>query len=339
MTAGAPWVFDFHSDLLSKLLEEEAGGHPDRPHDPVESFGRGRGSGAFQHYDLPRMRAGRVGAVVLALFTEDDRGEHPVVRTLRMIDIAERLAAAHASALVLARRSADIERAVAEGKVAAVLSIENGLVCLDRIELLRTYYRLGVRAMGLVWNGRNAIADGCGEEAAGGKLTSFGREVVSEMQRLGMLVDVSHLSRAGFWDVVERTGARPFIASHSNARALADHRRNLDDEQVRAVAAARGVIGVNFWSGFLVPWKKPGDPPATLDDVVRHTEALVERAGIDHVGIGADYDGIGFGPTGLENPSKFPALAQALDRRGFAPADIEKVFHGNFLRVFREVCG
>jgi membrane dipeptidase len=330
-------VFDFHTDLLSRLLEE-----------PLEGFATGRPQSGFVarhpelnfgHYDLPRMRAGGVRAVVWALYTEDGRGEDPVVRTLRMIDIAETLAARHGDAIALARTAADVERANAAGKVAAILSIENGIACLDRIELLRTYWRLGVRAMGLVWNGRNAIADGCGEEAAGGKLTAFGGAVVEEMKRLGMLVDVSHLSRAGFWDVAERMGGRPFIASHSNARALCDHRRNLDDEQIRALARSGGVVGVNFWSGFLNGWSKMGDPAATLDDVVRHVEGLVERAGIDHVGIGADYDGIGIAPVGLEDPSRFPVLAEALERRGFGAADLERIFFANFLRVFREVCG
>lgn len=334
-------IWDFHSDLLSKLLEE-----------PLESFATGRGEGPERHYDLARMRAGKVGAIVWALYTKDDRGEHPVVRTLRMIDIAERLAAQHPDALVLARTAGDVERAAAGGRTAAILSIENGVACLDRIELLRTYHRLGVRAMGLVWNGRNAIADGCGEEgshsgpavlgpngyraAAGfGKLTSFGRAVVDEMRRLGMIVDVSHLSRAGFWDLSERMEGRPFIASHSNARALCDHRRNLDDEQIRAIAAARGCIGVNFYPPFL---RATGE--ATIDDVVAHILALAERAGgIDFVGIGADYDGIEHGPRGLEDPSRYPALLEALAKRGLSDADIERVRFGNFLRVFRAVCG
>jgi membrane dipeptidase len=320
-------VFDLHTDLLSKLLEE-----------PLASFAEGRGEGDFRHYDLARMRAGSVGAVVWALYTRDDRDEHPVVRTLRMIDIAERLAAAHPQDLVLARRAGDVERARAEGKVAAVLSIENGVACLDRIELLRTYHRLGVRAVGLTWNGRNAIADGCGEEDAGGGLTAFGRAVVGEMARLGMIVDVSHLSEAGFWDVASRLEGRPFIASHSNARALCDHRRNLRDEQVRAVAKAGGVVGVNFWPPFVKAGAGRGG--ATLDDVAAHVLALAERAGaVDHVAIGADYDGIDYAPSGLEDPSRFPALAEALLARGLSEPDVEKVFFGNFLRVFRAVCG
>ncbi|HVY61724.1 MAG TPA: dipeptidase [Planctomycetota bacterium] len=320
-------VFDFHSDLLSRLLEE-----------PFEGFEKGRGEGECRQYTLERLKAGGVRAVVWALYTENERGEHPVVRTLRMIDIAHRLAERHADALALARTAAEVEAAGAAGKCAAILSIENGVACLDRLELLRTYHRLGVRAMGLVWNGRNAIADGCGEEAAGSKLTSFGRQVLDEMNRLGMLVDVSHLSVAGFWDVAERQAAarRPFIASHSNARALCDHRRNLDDEQIRAVARSGGVIGVNFYPSFI----RAGGEGASIDDVVAHALALAEKAGgIEHVGIGADFDGISYGPRGLEDPSRYPALAAALAARGLSDADLEKVFFGNFLRVFRSVCG
>lgn len=319
-------VFDFHTDLCSCLLGE-----------PFESFATGR-SGDCKQYDKAKMRAGGVAAVVWALFTRDDRDEHPAVRTLRMIDVAERLCAEHADALLLARSAADVDRALAEGKTAAILSIENGVACLERIELLRTYHRLGVRAMGLTWNGRNAIADGCGEEGTGGKLTAFGRQVVDEMVRLRMLVDVSHLSEAGFWDVAERMGARPFIASHSNARALCDHRRNLRDEQIRAIARTGGVMGLNLWPPFLKAGAKRGE--ATIDDAVAHVLALAERAGsIDHVGIGADYDGIDHAPVGLEDPSRFPALAEALSRRGLSDGDIRKVFFENFLRVFRVVCG
>jgi membrane dipeptidase len=318
------WVFDFHSDILSKLLEE-----------PLDSFVSGRGVGPMRHYDLPRIEAGRTGALVCALFNENDRLEHPVVRTLRMIDLAQRLEVLTGGRVALARKAGEIEALAGEGRTALVLSIENGVACLDRIELLRAYYRLGVRAMGLVWNGRNAIADGCGEEAAGSRLTSFGREVVDEMNRLGMLVDVSHLSEAAFWDLLERT-KRPVIASHSNARALCDHRRNLRDAQIAAIARSGGVVGVNAWPPFL----KPGGSGATIETFADHVFALAERAGgIDFVGIGADFDGIGYGPAGLEDPAAYPRLAERLAARGLQDAEIEKVFHGNFLRVFREVCG
>ncbi len=316
--AGSP-VVDAHSDLLWQLLEADPAG-----------FVEGRPD---KHVDLARLREGRVGIQVLALFTPDGRFEHPVVRTLRMIDIAERLVVLCRGAATIARSAADLDAARAAGQVAFVLSIENGIAVLDRLELLRTYYRLGVRAIGLVWNGRNAIGDGVRETSSGGALTGFGREVVAEMERLGMVVDVSHLSRAGFWDVVTRT-RRPFIASHSNARAVCDHVRNLDDEQVRAVAERGGVCGVAFETSFLATGR-----PATLDDVLRHVDHLVEVGGIDHVGFGSDFEGIEKTPSGLEHVGRYPALAAALLDRGHDVAAVRKLLGGNFERVFRGVLG
>jgi membrane dipeptidase len=319
----APWVFDFHSDVLSELLKES-----------VAAFVSGRGRGHHRHYDLARLEAGNVRALVAALFVKDGREEDPVVRTLRMIDAAYELEKATAGRVRIARRAAEIESQAGAGKTALVLSIENGLACLDRIELLRTYWRLGVRAMGLVWNGRNAIGDGVGEEGTGSKLTPFGRKVVEEMGRLGMIVDVSHLNEPGFWDALERARG-PVVASHSNARRLCEHPRNLSDEQVAALARTGGVVGLNACPSFL-----RADRPARIDDLAEHALALAEASGgFDHVGIGADFDGIEFGPEGFEDPAAFPRLAERLSARGVSDEDIEKVFSGNFLRVFREVCG
>ncbi|RME74129.1 MAG: membrane dipeptidase [Planctomycetota bacterium] len=315
-------IWDCHSDVLSRLLDR-----------PLEAFLSAQPQGDAPedglHCTLERLEAGGVGALVCALFTRDGRGEHPVVRTARMIDIAHRLERESAGRVRVAtpgRRVADI---VDGGAIALVLSIENGVACLEHIELLRTWRRLGVRAMGLVWNGRNAIADGCGEEETGGGLTRFGREVVDEMQRLGMLVDVSHLSESGFWDVLERARA-PVIASHSNARALCEHPRNLRDEQIRAIAETGGVIGVNLFSAFLVA----DGARATIDDVVAHVHALLERAGEDAVGIGSDFDGIPDGPQGLEHPGRYGALVSALEASGLRGPVLQKILWGNFARVF-----
>jgi membrane dipeptidase len=319
----APWVFDFHSDVLSRLLEE-----------PIGGFVAGRGSGHHRHYDLPRLESGNVRALVGALFTADARGEDPVVRTLRQIDNAYAVECATEGHVRLARTAGEIEAHAAAGRTALVLSIENGIAIADRLELLRVYHRLGVRAMGLVWNGRNAIADGCGEEGTGSKLTSFGRRVVEEMGRLGMLVDVSHISEAGFWDVLALARG-PVIASHSNARRLCDHRRNLRDEQIAAIARSGGVVGVNACPSFV-----RSDRPSTIDDLCEHVLAIAAAAGsFDHVGIGADFDGIEFGPQGFEDPAAYPRLAERLAARGVGDADLEKLFHRNFLRVFRAVCG
>ncbi len=320
-------VWDCHSDLLSKLLERPledflggaspAGGEAERP--PL-------------HCTLERLRAGRVRALVCALFTRDAAGEHPVVRTLRMIDIAHRLEHLSGGAVRVLPPEvplASIE-AAPDDTIWLVLSIENGIACLDRLELLRTYHRLGVRAMGLVWNGRNWIADGCGEEMSGGGLTAFGREVVAEMDRLGMRVDVSHLSESGFWDVMEHSRG-PVIASHSNVRALTDHPRNLRDAQIRAIAERGGVIGLNFYPAFLA---RPGREAVTIEDLVAHALALLERAGEDAVGIGADFDGIPQGPAGAQDPSAFGRFAEALRAAGLSERQLDKLLWSNFRRVF-----
>ncbi len=318
-----PPVFDFHSDVLSRLLDE-----------PLDGFVRGRGPGHHRHYDLARIEAGNVRALVGAIFTADARGEDPVVRALRQIENAFAIEAATGGRVTVARTAAEIEALAAAGRTALFLSIENGIACLDRIELLRVYWRLGVRAVGLVWNGRNAIGDGAGEDGTNSRLTSFGRRVVEEMGRLGMIVDVSHLNEPGFWDVMERARA-PVIASHSNARRLCDHPRNLRDEQVAAIARSGGVVGLNACPSFL-----RGDRPPTIDDLVEHAFALAEAGGgWGCVGIGADFDGIEFGPLGFEDPAAFPRLAERLAARGVAGEDIERVFFGNFLRVVRAVCG
>jgi membrane dipeptidase len=318
-------VWDCHSDVLSKLLDQ-----------PISRFVSGEGDGPELHCELAKLAAGGVGVQVCALFVRNADGEHPAMRTLRMIDIAHRLEDATGGRVRVVRTGEELDATVAAGGTALVLSIENGIACMKRMELLRTYHRLGVRAVGLVWNGRNFIADGCGEQDTGGGLTSFGREVVAEMERLGMLVDVSHLSESGFWDVLEHTSG-PLIASHSNVRALCDHPRNLRDEQIRAVAERGGVIGVNFYPVFLRHGETVED--TSIDDIVRHTVGLIERAGEDAVGMGSDYDGIPRGPRGAEDPSCYPALADALREAGLSQTQLDKVLWGNFRRVFGVVLG
>lgn len=322
-------LWDCHTDLLSRLLRQPVRSllPPEPAADPSPADG--------PHYTLERVQAGGVGVLVCALFTADDRLENPVVRTLRMIDRAHDLERLSDGRLALATTAAAIDDLVAAGRTAMVLSIENGVACLDRIELLHTYYRLGVRAIGLTWNGRNHVADGCLVEATGSRLTPFGRELVAAMNTLGMVIDVSHLSESCFWDLLEYTDG-PLIASHSNVRALCDHPRNLDDEQLRAIAARGGVVGVNFYPTFL----RSDDPTlASVDDLVAHVVGLSERMGVEHVGIGSDFDGIETVPHGLEHPGKFGALATALAAAGIDAQAIDGVFYGNFHRVFADVVG
>jgi len=322
-------VWDCHTDILSKLLTE-----------PVESFRDGRGDGEAHHYDLPRLEAGGVSVMVCALFCRDDTaGEDPVQRTLRMIDRAHRIQALTEGRVEIATDTGAVDRIVSGGRTALVLSIENGIACLDKLELLRTYHRLGVRAMGLTWNGRNYLADGCRVGGAHSRLTPFGCEAVAAMQELGMVIDLSHAAEGVFWDVLERADG-PLICSHSNVQAFTAHPRNLTDAQLRALADRGGVCGVNFYPGFLRDQPEgPKVASAETDDLVRHLLGLLERAGEDAVGIGSDFDGIEQGPGDMRDPSCYPRLRERLRREGLSDETLSKVFYGNFRRVFGAVMG
>lgn len=226
--------------------------------------------------------------------------------------------------------SGDIDKAVLDGKVAALLSIEGGECLNGELSVLRQLYRLGVRSMLLAWNHRNLLADGA-EETHGGGLSEFGRQVVSEMERLGMLVDVSHLCEASFNDIMSLV-TKPVIASHSNARAICDHQRNLRDPQLLAIKNNGGVIGINFYTHFL-----NNSPKATMDDVIKHIEYICSVVGEDHIGIGTDYDGIESAPDGLDSTHLLPALFERLARLNYSQSFIEKFAGMNLMRVLRQV--
>lgn len=187
-----------------------------------------------------------------------------------------------------------------------------------------------MRALTLTWNHRNALADGAGENATGGGLTKFGKEVVREMERLGMLVDVSHLSDAGFWDV-EKLAKKPFIASHSNARAVCAVQRNLTDDQLRAIAAKGGVVGLNFYPNFLAKGEKAG-----IEDILRHTLHMLDIMGEDHIGFGSDWDGIDNTPHDLLHLGEMPQLLARMEAE-LGKDILEKIREKNFLRILREV--
>jgi membrane dipeptidase len=239
----------------------------------------------------------------------------------------------HSDWIELARNSREIARTRNSGKIAMVLAIENGIVVGNDLSLLRNYYRLGVRLMGLTWNHRNQLGDGVGAFRGRRGLTAFGRETVREMQRLGMIVDVSHMNERTFWQVLEATEG-PVVATHSNAFSVCKSPRNLTDSQIKALSERGGFIGLNFCPGFL---NDSGE--ATLDDVVRHAEYIAEVGGTRVLAIGSDFDGIIDVPAGLEHIGKMQKLVRAFERAGFSKADIAAVCHRNFLRVFRTVCG
>lgn len=283
------------------------------------------------HVDLLRLREGGVDIQFFAAYIEPEyKPERSLKRALQMIAALYRDIEKFPEKIGVALSYSDMERITGEGRIAAVISIEGGEAVAADIGVLECLYRLGVRSLGLTWNERNEIADGVGEKSAGSGLTDFGRQLIGEMNRLGMLIDVSHLAERGFWDVLE-CSRQPIIASHSNARAVCQHARNLNDAQIKALAANGGVMGMNFYPGFVCE-REP-----SLDRIVDHIEYIIELVGPDHIGIGSDFDGIPAAPPGLEDVAKLPNLTIKMLERGFNEMTIRKILGENYLRVFRDV--
>jgi membrane dipeptidase len=314
-------VFDGHCDTLLEVLEGK------------RTLGKRSKKG---HIDLPRLRQGGVTAQVFAIFIEDEfLPAGAAKQTLRMLDVLQRELAANPESLLLATKSEDIQLAKRTDRVAAVIGVEGAESLEGDLSLLRMYYRLGLRLLTLTWSRRNQAADGTYESRTGGGLSRFGVDLVQECNRLGVLIDVSHLSAAGVRDVLE-VSSQPVVASHSNTHALCPHVRNLSDEQLTALAAKGGVVGVTFVPAFLVE----GGKGASLDNLLDHVDHIVEVAGVDHVGLGSDFDGFGpRSPLGLEDASHLPAITDGLVRRGYDEQSVRKILGGNFLRVFRQVVG
>lgn len=292
-----------------------------------------RGKGG--HIDLPRMMDGGMAAQVFAIYVAPEYLPGAGARqALRLVDAFYREIEENSGSLALAAKAGDVGRARAEGKIAAFLSIEGGEALDGSIELLRIFYRLGVRLMTLTWSRRNELGDGAYEEGTCGGLTQFGVEVVREMDRLGMVVDVSHLSQATFWSVMQ-VSTKPLIASHSNARALCEHGRNLSDEQARAIADKGGAIGVTFVGPFL------GEGRQSVQGVVDHIDHFAGIVGIDHIGLGSDFDGVPDSalPEGLPDVSHMPVLIDELVRRGYSDAAVRGIMGENLLRVVESVIG
>ena len=324
----------------------------------VEGFDIGI-AGSKHHTDLPRLKAGGVGAVFFAAYVgpEYAASRTSSVRALQMIDtIRTDIVARHPSDFVLAQSAADIEAAHKHGRIAALIGVEGGHAIEDSLRLLRDFYALGVRYMTLTHTNTNNWADSSGDIDKShvkhhNGLTDLGKQVVAEMNRLGMTVDVSHVSDKTFWDALE-TSRAPIFASHSSCRAICDVGRNMTDEMIVAMAKKGGVIQINFYSAFLSQKSADADrlanaskpdknspvlPPAGLEDAVAHINHVVKIAGIEAVGIGSDFDGVKSVPTGLEDVSKFPNLTRALLEEGYAASDIRKIYGGNTMRLMRAV--
>lgn len=330
-------VADAHNDLLCAVAS--------RPSEQWSDF--------FRAQWLPQLQAGGVDLQILPVFIDEVyRPEGALRRTLRMIEAAHRVVEGNADTVGLCLDGDDIDRVIAEGRIALVLALEGMPGIADDVELLETVHRLGVRVGSVAHFGRSAFADGSGEDAAGSRLTRTGIRALAEMERIGMVFDISHLGAGGVDHVLE-LATRPVMATHSSVRALFDHHRNLTDAQIAGVARGGGVVCVNFFAPYLHPSEY------TIDTLIDHFERVVSVAGIEHVGMGPDFvrevlkdttapccvqtmiEGV---PAdrylpGLEGPTGLPLVTEALLRRGWPEADILAVLGGNVQRFLRSELG
>ena len=282
------------------------------------------------HTDLPRLRRGGVGGQFWSVYVPCELAGHAAVTAvLEQIELVHALAAAYPEHLRLAGTADEVEAAIAAGRVASLLGAEGGHCIAESLGVLRALYRLGVRYLTLTHNKNVPWADSATDQPAAGGLTGFGRDVVAEMNRLGMLVDLSHVAASTMHDALDVTSA-PVIFSHSSCRAVHDHPRNVPDDVLERLPGNGGVCMVTF-----VPKFVSANPKAGIADVVTHLEHVREVAGVEHVGIGGDYDGVATVPVGLEDVSTYPALFEALLDRGWNPADLAKLAGRNVLRVLR----
>lgn len=353
-------MYDSHVDTPSQLLRLRDIGM-DNP---------------YAHVDFPKLRRGGVDGSFFALYTPPRMSPDEATRyALQMVSAVYDSLDAHPDYAALAFLPADAARNKAEGLISVFLGMENGAPIQESLSLLRIFYRLGVSYVTLTHNGDNSIADSAAEGKKWGGLSPFGKQVISEMNALGMMVDLSHASDATFWDCIKLSRA-PIIASHSCCRSLCAHRRNLTDEMLQALGEKEGYVGINFCPSFLSERfaaspedarlmdeadaaeaafiARPGEQDTVdawhrmqdrllemwrpgVKEIVDHIDHAVQWAGIDHVGIGSDFDGILVPPLGLENASYMPVLWEEMRRRGYAENEIEQVAGGNLMAVFDRV--
>jgi membrane dipeptidase len=281
--------------------------------------------------DISRMKEGGVNCQVFAIYTAPSFYDAPLKRAVQLIDSFYIEIENNRNNILLCTDYKQILLAEKQEKIAAILALEGGEPIQGGVSLLRTLYRLGVRIVSFTHFPRNLIADGSGEASSKSGLTFLGNKLVKEMNRIGMIIDISHINENGFWDVLKLTN-KPVIASHSNCKVLCDVHRNLNDDQIKVLANNGGVIGVNYGIGFLdINPKK-----VNLDKLLDHVDHIVKLVGSDHVGFGSDFDG-GAGFPGLEDVTKIPNVTRGLVNRGYSDKDIEKMLGGNFLRVFRKI--
>jgi len=362
-------VIDSHADTTQRLLDENF----DMANPPAGDLG---------NLDFAKAKAGNLDAEFFSIWVEpkEFKGQY-AHRTLALIDSVYQQAAKHPDKMMMAFSPLDIEQAHRQHKLAALLGIEGGHSIENDIRLLREYYRLGVRYMTLTWSNTNEWADSSGDiddtsvQHHNG-LTEFGKDVVYEMNRLGMLVDVSHVSDKTFFDTLLASRS-PVIASHSSSRVLTNHPRNMTDDMLRAIARAGGVVMVNYYSAFVDEnWRKAYDaqakertaaveavaqqykdadpvtryresdkiakqwaskiPRPPFSAIIDHIDHVAKVAGADHTGLGSDFDGTPSMPQGLDSAADLPKITDALLKRGYTGEQIRKILGGNLMRAFRE---
>jgi membrane dipeptidase len=360
-------IVDMHADTTQRLVDENV--------DLAQRLPDG-------HLDAVRAKEGGLDAQFFSIWVEPElfgaSGERAMKRADVQIEAVRNLAARHPETWELATTAADVRRITASGKIAALMGMEGGYAIDERIENVGRYYEMGVRYMSPAWSVSTSWAGSSGDEIGKTRgLNDFGKQVVREMNRLGMMVDISHLSDRAFWDIVN-TSTRPVIATHSGCRAIADVPRNLTDDMIVALAKTGGVINVIFYPEHIEPGyaekKKQVDaeiapqvqraseaekgdaahkklardrvrreeylkrlPPVSVARIVDHIDHIVKLVGIDHVGIGSDFDGIQAVPADLKSAADLPNLTKELLRRGYSESDIDKILGGNMLRVMEEV--
>lgn len=326
--------------------------------------------------DFIRMKEGGVDASFFAVFISNELDlKHPAKNALEMIDEIYRQVGRHPDLAEMAYSPMDIRNIQQKGKRAILIGMENGGPIQGSLRILRNYYRLGVRYITLTHGSNNDICDSStAEKPKWNGLSPFGREVVKEMNSLGMMIDVSHISDKAFLDVIELSRA-PVFASHSCVRSICNTPRNMSDSMIKALAQKKGVIQLNFYGGFLDEvikkkseeirkkikpekerlkekykddkngywnaliklWKNQSPPSPPIEKLMEHIDYVVKLVGVNHVGLGSDYDGAGSFPHGLEDVSGFPLITYHLLKRGYSEEDIKKILGGNFLRIFEEV--
>ena len=277
--------------------------------------------------DIGKMRQGGLNAAFFAVDCTRPWGNH-LLYLMDALGYFFREVEEFGTDILIAHSASDIERAHAENRLAAILAVENSDALEKSPHVLPLLHRLGVRAMTLTHSNRSWAGDGCEVEGGSG-LTGFGRRLVEQLNQLGIVVDVSHLNEPGFWDVVKMTDA-PFMATHSCCRALCEHPRNLRDEQLKALAEKGGVVGITFVPFFV------SSTEATLADLLDHIQHAVSVAGIDHVGLGSDFDG---GGDLLTDATQLPEITAGLAGRNYTEPDIRKILGGNQLRLLRQIIG